>query len=322
MTKSASVPFLSVMIPVYNKCEYIDKCLDSLVSQTFKDFEIIIVDDGSTDNSFEVCAKWAKADPRIKLYKKSNGGVASARSYALHQATGEYIINCDPDDWLELNAFECLYSEFQHSEADMVIFDFIRDYQSGRQAISTVKFDCSTPRSSFISMLSTRSFSTCNKMIRRSIVVDNKIDYVPGINVGEDFLFLAKVFLTLPQTCVKIDKALYHYRETPGGNSLTQKVTLKSLYGHEEILKWRFENLKGAEFDRLNLRSAIGFLYLVVRCDECPISYANSVINTYIPLKLLMKSKPSLKWMIALSCKIWGYRFVKRTFNLIFKKNE
>ena len=316
--------FLSVMIPVYNKSEYLDECMSSIVLDGMEDMEIIVVDDGSTDDSLSILKKWADKDERIKVYHKENGGVASARSLALSKAKGEYIINCDPDDWVEPGIYSELKSKAQETNADVVMFDFFRNCADGTQITNQFKIDCSSSlhcRSTFISVLRILNFSTCNKMIRRKIVAENNIDYVHGIDVGEDFLFLAKVFLAMPQNgiCVKIDKALYHYRETPGGNSLTQRVSYKSLLGHEKLLKWRLTNMNMPEFANLNCRAICHFVYLMIRCEDCSNQYAIKFKKEYLHFNVFKGTDVSMKWIVAIIFKLFGYRFTRKFFKIIKK---
>ena len=101
---------ISIIVPVYNVSEYLAKCLDSLVSQSFKNIEIIVVNDGSTDNSEEIVKEYQKRYMNIKYFYKENGGLSSARNYGLEKATGEYIIIIDHDDKLTNNALEILYN--------------------------------------------------------------------------------------------------------------------------------------------------------------------------------------------------------------------
>ncbi|MCM1317109.1 MAG: glycosyltransferase [Bacteroides sp.] len=316
--------FLSVMIPVYNKSEYLDMCLNSIVTDKMDDLEIIVVDDGSTDDSYSKLTEWCKKDSRIRVFHQENGGVASARSYALSKAKGEYIINCDPDDWVEPGTYSQLKLVAQKTDADVIIFDIIRNCSDGTETANRLYIDCSPSahcRSTFISLLKSRNYSTCNKMIRRKIVEDNQIDYLQGIDVGEDFLFIAKVFLALPKNsvCAKIDKALYHYRETPGFNSLTQKVTYKSLLGHEEIIKWRLKNMDIPELSHYNRRALFHFCYLMLRCDNCPDEYAKSYAKQYLHYGIFIESKICTKWIIALMLKLLGYSFTRKCFSFIKK---
>ena len=97
---------ITVIIPVYNTARYLERCIGSVVNQTYKNLEIILVDDGSTDDSYEICKQWAEKDHRILLIHKENGGPSSARNLALDVATGDYIAFVDSDDWIEPDMYE------------------------------------------------------------------------------------------------------------------------------------------------------------------------------------------------------------------------
>ena len=100
---------ISVIVPVYNAEKYLDKCVESIVNQTYKDLEIILVDDGSPDNCPAMCDEWAKKDGRIKVIHKSNGGVSSARNVGLDSFSGEYVTFIDSDDYIESSMFHRIF---------------------------------------------------------------------------------------------------------------------------------------------------------------------------------------------------------------------
>lgn len=115
---------ISVIIPVYNVQDYLDTCLNSIINQTLKDIEIICVNDGSSDNSLEILNKFASNDDRFIIINQENCGQGIARNKALARVKGQYIAFVDPDDWLELNALECVYNFAEKSNAEVVQFDF------------------------------------------------------------------------------------------------------------------------------------------------------------------------------------------------------
>ncbi len=115
---------VSVIVPVYNVEKYLSKCLDSLVNQTLRDLEIICINDGSTDNSLKILRQYASNDSRIIVIDQKNSGTGSARNRGLKVAKGEYIAFADPDDWLELNAFEELYKKAKELNAQILMFDY------------------------------------------------------------------------------------------------------------------------------------------------------------------------------------------------------
>lgn len=112
---------ITVIIPVYNVARFLDNCLHSVVNQTYQNLEIILVDDGSTDDSYAICQKWAEADDRIKLLHKENGGLSSARNMALDIATGDYIAFVDSDDWIEPDMYEVMLQALRDTGKDAAV---------------------------------------------------------------------------------------------------------------------------------------------------------------------------------------------------------
>lgn len=117
---------VSIVVPVYNKEKDVKKCINSLVKQSYRDIEIVIVDDGSTDNSYDICNKYAKRDHRIRVFTKENEGVEIARIYGIEKSTGTFITFVDSDDWLSKNAIEVMISSLKAHEADVSIINFCR----------------------------------------------------------------------------------------------------------------------------------------------------------------------------------------------------
>lgn len=110
---------ISVIVPVYMSELYLEKCLDSIVQQTYQNLEIILINDGSTDGSAAICQRYQNQDERVKVYHKRNGGVSSSRNRALEVVTGDYIVFVDNDDWLELDHIQNLYDLLKKTDADM-----------------------------------------------------------------------------------------------------------------------------------------------------------------------------------------------------------
>ena len=114
---------LTLIIPIYNIEQYLSQCLDSIINQTYKNIQIILVDDGSTDSSGRICDEYADKDSRIIVIHKENGGLVSARKAGLRKATGEYVVYVDGDDWIELNAIEHMVGTIERTKADIVLYD-------------------------------------------------------------------------------------------------------------------------------------------------------------------------------------------------------
>ena len=123
---------VSIIVPVYKAEKYIHQCIDSLLAQTYRNIEVILVDDGSPDNCGKICDEYAAKDCRVKVIHQQNGGVSVARQTGIDHATGEYSIHADPDDWVEPNMIEELVTKAVADNADMVICDFYRESKSDR----------------------------------------------------------------------------------------------------------------------------------------------------------------------------------------------
>lgn len=126
--KKASNPLISVIVPVYNVEKYLARCLDSIIKQTYKNLEIIVVDDGSTDGSGKLCDEYAKKDERIKVFHKKNGGLSDARNYGIERANGEYFSFVDSDDWVETKYIEVLYEGLRDSSCNISMVKHFIDY--------------------------------------------------------------------------------------------------------------------------------------------------------------------------------------------------
>ena len=122
-------PLISVIIPVYNLENYIEKCLDSVLSQTYKNLEILVVDDGSTDSSPSICDKYSQSDSRIQVFHIDNGGAAHARNTALEKMTGEFVTFVDGDDYIDSTYIEKLYNNITDKNADISICKWIDVYE-------------------------------------------------------------------------------------------------------------------------------------------------------------------------------------------------
>ena len=211
------MPKISIIVPVYNVEKYIDKCLKSLVNQTLKDIEIIIVNDGSLDRSEEIIEKYVKDNPtKIKYYEKKNGGLSSARNYGLEYATGEYITFLDSDDYVETNMYEEMYNLAKEENADMVECDFIWEWEYGKKI-----FDTRREYETKEEIMRKPRVVAWNKIYKRENI--NKIRFPEGL-IYEDMEFFYKLLPNLNKISY-INKYFVHY--TQREDSITNKQTEK-----------------------------------------------------------------------------------------------
>ncbi|HDT8036797.1 TPA: glycosyltransferase family 2 protein, partial [Enterococcus faecalis] len=162
---------VSVVIPVYNVEKYVEKCLDSVINQTYQNLEIIIVNDGSTDNSLSVCQKKKLSDSRIKLINKENGGLSSARNAGIECAQGEFICFIDSDDWIELDYIEVLLNGMENTNVDISVIQMIKVKDFNKiafQSESQTKWDIFERETAMRELFSSNliGYSANNKLYR------------------------------------------------------------------------------------------------------------------------------------------------------------
>ncbi len=204
-----STPQISIIVPVYKVEKYLRQCVDSILTQTFTDFELLLIDDGSPDKSGEICDEYAEKDVRVRVYHKENGGVASARQYGTNRIKGKYVIHVDPDDWVELDMLDRLYSEIINNDADIVICDYFSNKDNIQ---TTVTVNSSNEKEILIAemIMGKVHGSLCNKLVKTDLYIKNNIGFIPGLNCREDLLVMIQ--LTFFSTKIKyLPQAFYHY---------------------------------------------------------------------------------------------------------------
>lgn len=233
----SATPKISIIIPVYKAEAYLRRCVDSILSQTFTDWELILVDDGSPDRSGSLCDEIAKShtDLAIKVIHKANGGVSSAREEGMRNAVGLYSIHIDPDDWIENDMLEALYSEALSSNADIVASDFIFDYGSFK-VISCQKPSPAVPYLKQLLMQDAHG-SLCNKLIKTELYRRFDIHFPADIICWED-LYVCCILALNDCAVSYVPKAFYHYDLHSNDNSMARKVSLKTVEGMKQFCRY------------------------------------------------------------------------------------
>lgn len=216
-------PLISVIVPVYNVEKYIHKCIDSILSQSMSEFELLLIDDGSSDKSGLICDEYAAKDKRIKVFHKANGGVGSARQFGIEHASGEYTIHADPDDWMEPDALERMYGLAVSENADLIISDYYEDNQNESRLIKQKPTDAGSQTETIRDLLLGKLHGSCwNKLLRTSVYKTHDIRFIPGIDHGEDLAFWIQVLAKTSVRIACLDKAGYHY-DISGSDSITRR---------------------------------------------------------------------------------------------------
>lgn len=201
---------ISIVIPAYNAERYLGECLDSVLAQTYQDWEAIVVDDGSTDSTGVIAGKYAKRDERIKVYSKKNGGLSDARNYGLEQSIGDWILYLDSDDCLYPHALDALWGGVS-DEVSIVIGGFVNgDTYTPCDCKGDVSFAISDARAIFVRMLYQRGVnnSAWGKLFKRESL--NGLRFKKGLWY-EDLEFSGRYYVTIGKVSV-IDVKVYFYR--------------------------------------------------------------------------------------------------------------
>lgn len=214
---------ISIIVPVYNVEKYLERCINSLIHQTLKEIQIILVNDGSTDNSPSICDAYAKKDERILVIHKENEGQGIARNHGLKNAIGEYVCFLDSDDYYELNTCEALYKHLKDTGADLCCFGYQIDDKDGdlvrRPLIREREYRGQEVKNDFILHYfgdlpeddNLRGFSSCMSIFRISIIKDNNLEFPSERKVlSEDTIFSLE-FCKHAERVTTLSKVFYHY---------------------------------------------------------------------------------------------------------------
>ncbi len=207
---------VSVIIPVYNAGKYLETCLESIGRQSLGDFEAIIIDDGSVDGSGRIADNAAAADPRFRVFHRSNHGVSASRNFGLEKAQGEFISFVDSDDSIDPSFLEKLFAAI--GEADFAFCDILLDSGAMKD-----RHKCWTPCASMKDSLRNALYdgwcgAPWNKLYRKSFLDENALRFPEGISYSEDLLFVVKA-ICLSRSVSKVDEALYIYNRANDGSA-------------------------------------------------------------------------------------------------------
>ena len=235
-------PLISVIVPVYNVEKYLPRCIDSILSQSFTDFELLLIDDGSPDNCGKICDEYAAKNSRVKVFHKPNGGVSSARNLGLDNARGEWIAFVDSDDYVKKDYLSELFYYCTANNAELIVINnIITKYTTDKNIVLE---DCE-----FDKLFSVYSFqkvcSPWGKLFKLDTINTSKLRFNPAIHLGEDILFVLTYLLTINKIVLQKSDS-YYYEQRPG--SLT-----RSLNSYDsEYVGWK-------EFDAVVCRLIVKF---------------------------------------------------------------
>ena len=228
---------VSIIVPIYKVEDYIRECIDSILAQTYPDFELILVDDGSPDSCGRICDDYAKRDNRIKVVHKVNGGLTSARNAGLEVAKGEWIMHVDGDDWIESDMIESLIEAAQATGADLVFGDFTKyGPYAGYFKLPTWSSDKRESISNYIAYMMTTIWGSIAK---RSLYADHSLKSPEGISYCEDFHLIVRL-CHFAKKVVNVHRPFYHYRYRPTSimSNMNKKTEADEQWVYQDTIRF------------------------------------------------------------------------------------
>lgn len=274
---------VSIIVPIYNVEQYLAKCIESLIQQTYKNIEILLVNDGSKDNSEKIMQQYAEKDERIVCLNKVNGGLSDARNYGLRYATGEYCLFIDSDDWLAVHAVEACVNKVKETGAEVVAFDMIYVYSDHEVFSTGGRFDFMTFQEHPEIVLINNS--ACNKMFKTSLF--EKIQFPKGLWYED--LATIPIVLSKAASVAKVHDGLYYYlqRESSIAHTINPKVF--DIYKAIRMVETEFEKTPlSAQIPKLYIEHGLNLTTIRIKNDaDDPVKYwkmNNQHLDEYFPV--------------------------------------
>jgi len=251
---------ISVIVPIYNVEKYLERCIESIIGQTYQNLEIILVDDGSPDNCGKICDAYMKKDERIKVIHKENGGLSDARNAGQKIATGEYISFIDSDDYIDKDMYQYMIEEMKRANAEIAICGTKIEFENGKMIIKSNPIDeVLDSREAIIKMNSFSSFnmSVWNKLYKKNIV--ENIEFPFG-KKSEDYYVMFRYF-DKANKIILLKEAKYHYIQRENSISRGKNISEDYIEGSEKQQEFIREKYPDIEFVG---NTAYAFSYIAV----------------------------------------------------------
>ena len=299
---------ISVIVPAYNVDKYIEKCLDSILNQSYKNIEVIVIDDGSSDNTFSICQRYCGIDSRVKLVHQENSGVSAARNHGLKMCSGTCVLFVDADDWIESSMIEELYDALIIHNADLVVSNYFKDNINSSDTTTTQSnkdfYLLDKEHESLIMLASCflnpnewpyffPSFMNCGynmcspfaKMYRTSFIKDNKLLFNELMVLGEDQDFNMRFVNSINRICY-CTKPYYHYTIRIGSASHNSDGLYEKHINTNNILYSTIRDINSSE-DLIPYWNAhmVENIFIILR----------NVFNGHISFKLYMENVKRFK---------------------------
>ncbi|MFZ4261611.1 glycosyltransferase family 2 protein [Sphingobacterium sp. HJSM2_6] len=300
-----NVPIFSIIIPLYNAKGFIEKTLESILTQNFKEFEVIIINDGSTDGGEEICEDLCNKDFRLKLINQKNHGVSYSRNRAIKESKGEYIIFVDADDFIEENFLNHLSVDQENHPDSFIIQDFCK---IGLDAVKKDVYkliDQELSISDFILQFDLTKFGhIASKIYSRSILINNNIKFPEHIKLSEDSIFFID-YLNFVDKIYLSSKKGYYYREVEN-SAITKKISMNEIFDLYNLLNTslnrlvKMKNVAVNEKEKLKfwIKAVIDNVYSLNLDENQRIDYLRFIRERYYNDVIFLYSKSKFRGRI------------------------
>lgn len=209
--QNENMPKVSIIVPVYKAEKYLNRCIDSILAQTFTDWELLLIDDGSPDRSGDICDEYAKKDIRIRVFHKKNGGVSSARNLGLYNVQGEYVTFVDSDDWIDVNTLNVCFSQIEIYDLDILQFSYTRNERKLGNVLDFESHVCTLK-----DYINEKKLLLCvwGTIFSVDVIKQNHIRFNDKMKLAEDQLFVLSC-MELSKRIMRIPNILYYYYDNP-----------------------------------------------------------------------------------------------------------
>lgn len=289
---------VSIIVPIYNVEKFLDQCISSILNQTYKNLEVILVNDGSEDNSSNIMEKYLKEDNRIKIITKKNGGLSSTRNVGIDVSTGDYIMHVDGDDFINKDTIENMVTEIINSKEniDVVVGDLELFYGNNKKKVwkdSLMEENKIYSGKDYLEkyfFLGKACYSSCNKLWKRELYIKNNIYHPTEISLGEDSNTVARLMINA-EKIIKLNSSVYNYRINLNGMMKSKGKKLLDYKKSIEILeKYFYEKNILDFFDKYKTSHTFFSFYeniILVSYKEIRNDYKNN--NDYLVTKKLFE---------------------------------
>lgn len=293
-------PLVSVIVPIYNVGKYLKQCIDSILSQTYQNIEIILVNDGSTDNCPEMCDNYAEKDVRVRIIHKSNGGLVNARHTGIRAARGEYLQFIDGDDWITSDMIELMMEKMLQYDVECVVCSYYlvgRKIKAEKEFFRMGYYDENRynkeilPQIMYSDKDGMRRInpSVCTKLFKRINVMDYFYSVPSKITYGEDAAVTYPYFFNKCKSVYIMEQALYYYRQNP--ESMTKKYNKDLIENTIDLLKYLNKSIMKKDFFELEKQlEYYTIMVILYNFSNEKKGDIKSLFKRYIKLQKFMKA--------------------------------